>query len=371
MERDLFGGITGGMTFDSSLSESLDRSFSPEEYKGHILHNLDSLLKQRFPNNPAKQKIHPHTDRVTFSCPYCGDSMESDHKKRGNVILKGKFAGFYKCFNCGMFKPVSDFLRDYKIDAQLELINYLSSTKVDFKRQSYGSYDISVLINAQSIEGYAIEREELKKRYDLVEVSGTPILSWLRGRLQFEEERFLYNQEKGFLVILNLTKEGRILGYQRRNFDKRLEKYNTYNLRKIYDEMGKLEEIPEEIDVLSQLYRIAELDFGRKITLFEGPFDSFLFPNSVANAGASKGFPIDIPIRYFYDDDKKGREKAVEKLGQGKEVFLWTKFRNHIGLPYRKKWDLNDVAIWLKENNRNKPIYDLYFSDDSMDMLDI
>jgi predicted RNA-binding Zn-ribbon protein involved in translation (DUF1610 family) len=371
MNQDLFGGITEGMIFDSSLSESLDRSLSPEEYKGHIIHNLESLLKQRFPNNPGKQKIHPHTDRVTFSCPYCGDSMQSDYKKRGNVILKGKFTGYYKCFNCGMFKPVTAFLKDYKIDAELELINYLSSERVDFKKVSYGSYDISVLINAQSIEGYAIEREELKQKFNFVEVAGTPILSWLRGRLQFSEERFLYNYDKNFLVILNLTKEGRILGYQRRNFDKRIEKYNTYNLRKIYDEMGKTEEIPDAIDAISQIYGIAQLDFSRQITLFEGPLDAFLFPNSVANAGASKGFPIDIPIRYFYDDDQKGREKSVEKIEQQKEVFLWTRFRNHIGLPYRKKWDLNDVMIWLKENGKNRPIFDLYFSGDPLDALDI
>lgn len=371
MTENLFGGITEGMTFDSSLSDSLDKSLSPEEYKGHILHNLESLLRQRFSNNPAKQKIHPHTDRVTFSCPYCGDSMQSDYKKRGNVILKGKFAGYYKCFNCGVFKPVTEFLADYKINAELELVNYLSSTKTDFKKQSYGSYDISVLINAQSIEGYAIEREELKQKFNFVEVSGTPILSWLRGRLQFEEERFLYNYDKNFLVVLNLTRGGKIIGFQRRNFDKRLEKYNTYNLRKIYDEMGIDKEIPDEIDAISQIYRISEIDFSRKVTLFEGPLDAFLFQNSVANAGASKGFPIDMPLRYWYDDDQKGREKAVQKIEQGSEVFLWTRFRNHIGLPWRKKWDLNDVVMWLRENGKNKPIFDLYFSSDPMDALDI
>jgi predicted RNA-binding Zn-ribbon protein involved in translation (DUF1610 family) len=371
MNSDLLVGIGEGMIFDSSLSESLDRSFSPEEYKGHIIHNLESLLRQRFPNSPGKQKIHPHTDRVTFSCPYCGDSMESDHKKRGNIILKGKFAGFYKCFNCGIFKPVSAFLKDYKIDAELELVNYLSSTKLDFKKSSYGSYDISVLINAQSIEDHAIEREELKKRFDFVEVSGTPILSWLRGRLQFEEERFLYNYNKNFLVILNLTKEGRIIGYQRRNFDKRLEKYNTYNLRKIYGEMGDLREIPDSIEAISQIYGISQLDFSRKITLFEGPLDSFLFPNSVANAGASKGFPIDIPIRYFYDWDKKGIEKSVEKIQEGNEVFLWTKLRNDLDFPERKKWDLNELAIWLKANGKPRPAYDFYFSADPLDILDI
>jgi hypothetical protein len=371
MSTDIFGGISEGMNFDSSLSDSLDKSLSPGEYKSHITSTLETLLRERFSDNVNKQKIHPHVDRITFSCPYCGDSMESDYKKRGNIILKGKFTGFFKCFNCGVFKPVTSFLEDYKINPQLELINYLTSTKVDFKRPSYGSYDISVILNTQSIEEYAVEREELKQKFNLVEVAGTPILPWLRGRLQFENERFLYNYQSNYAVVLNLTKTGKILGFQRRNFKKGYEKYLTYNIQKIYKEFGLETEIPEEIDILSQIYRIAEVDFSRTITLFEGPLDAFLYHNSVANAGLQKGFPIDIPIRYWYDDDKEGRKKAVEKIESGNEVFLWTKFRNQIGLPWKKKWDLNDVKIWLKLNGRREPLYDMFFSADPMDILDI
>ena len=369
--NNLFGELSGGLTFDSSLSEALDKSLSLDEYKGRIINHLEPLLRQRFPNHAAKQKVYPHTDRISFACPYCGDSMQSDYKKRGNIILSGKFAGFFKCFNCGTFKSVDSFLKDYKIDLQLDLINYLSSTKGDFKRSSYGSYDISILMDAQTIEGYAIDREELKKRFNLTEIAETPILSWLRQRLQFVEERFLYNADHDFFVILNLTREGKILGFQRRNFDKRLEKYNTYNLRRIYEEFGKTEEIPEEVDILSQLYRITEVNFNRPITLFEGPLDAFLYPNSVANAGANKGFPIEIPLKYFFDDDPTGRKKAIQKISNGEEVFLWTKFKQDFQIPYRKKWDLSDILIFFRDNNIKTPIFDLYFSNDPLDGLDI
>lgn len=369
--EDLFGGISGGMTFDSSLSDSIDKSLSPAEYKGRIINLIIPLLRQRFPNHIGKQKIHPHTDRITFACPYCGDSMQSDYKHRGNVILSGKFAGYYKCFNCGMFKSVDNFLSDYEINPQLDLINYLSSTKGDFKKTSYGSYDISVLMDADAIEGYAIDREELKKKFNLIEVAGTQVLSWLKDRLQFDNERFLYHPNHDYLVILNLTRQGNILGFQRRNFDKRLEKYNTYNLAKIYSEVGLEKEIPEEIDILSQLYRISELDFNRPITLFEGPLDSFLLQNSVANAGLQKGFPIEIPLRYWYDDDHEGRKKALKKIEDQQQVFLWTKFKTQNGMPWRKKWDLNDLVIWFEENNKRIPIFDSYFSDDPLDSIDI
>ena len=371
MNQDLFGGITGGMTFDSSLSDSIDKSLSPDEYKGRIISHLRPLLAQRFPGHPGKQRPKPHTDRITFACPYCGDSMQSDYKLRGNIILSGKFAGFFKCFNCGMFKSVDNFFKDYKVDLQLDFVNYLSSTKGDFKKSSYGSYDISILMDAQTIEGYAIDREELKKRFSLVEVAESPKMSWLRWRLQFDEERFLFNVGHNYLVVLNLTKSGKILGFQRRNFDKGQEKYNTYHLQKIYNEFGWDKEIPDEVEVLSQIYKISEVDFNRPITLFEGPLDAFLFKNSVANAGLNKGFPIDIPLRYFLDDDTEGRKKSVKLIGERNSVFLWSKFRSEMGLPYRKKWDLNDVLIYFKENGIRTPFWDNYFSDDPLDAIDI
>jgi hypothetical protein len=371
MNKDLFGGITGGLTFDSSLSESIDQSLSPDEYRGRILNHLGPLLRQRFPNHPAKQKPKPHTDRISFSCPYCGDSMQSDYKMRGNIILSGKFAGYFKCFNCSIFKSVDSFLKDYKIDLQLDLINYLSSTKGDFKRTSYGSYDISILMDSKTIEEFAIDREELKKRFNLIEVAESPILPWLKRRLQYTEERFLFNVSENYLAILNLTKGAKVLGFQRRNFEKRQEKYMSYNLRKIYEMLGKTEEIPEEVDVLSLLYRITEVNFDRVVTLFEGAFDAFLLPNSVANTGANKGLPIEIQLRYWFDDDKTGRLKAFEKIENDEEVFLWMKFKADYNLPFRKKWDLSDVLIWGKENNIKFNSFDLYFSKDPLDAIDI
>jgi predicted RNA-binding Zn-ribbon protein involved in translation (DUF1610 family) len=369
--EDIFGGISGGLTFDSSLSESLDKSLSIDEYKARIHSHLEPLLRERFAGQSGKQKIFPHVDRVTFSCPYCGDSMQSSYKKRGNIIFQGKFAGHFKCFNCGTFKGVDDFFKDYNITLQLDFVNYLIENKGNFKRASYGNYNLSILMDTEKIEGYAIDREELKKRFSLVEIDKSPLVPWLRKRLQFDDNRFLYNSQYDYLVILNLTTNGKILGFQRRNFDKKLEKYNTFNLRRIYKEFEWDKEIPEEIDVLSQLYKIFEMDFNRPVYLFEGPLDAFLLPNSVANAGLSKGFPIEMPLRYWLDDDKDGRQKAILLLSEGEYVFLWDKFKREYGLPFRKKWDLNDVFIYLKENNIKPPFFDKYFSNDPLDTIDI
>lgn len=364
--------ISSFADFSLDISEDLDYTISYDEFKSNSFKIFENIVRQRFSGHPGKQKVHIHTDRITGACPYCGDSMQNDYKHRGNIILKGKFAGYFKCFNCGTFKDINSFLRDYNITPDLEFINYIASTKTDFKRTSYGTYDISVLFNTHAIDEFAIDRADIKKRYDLIEVANTPIISWLRNRLQFEDERFLYNPKFKFLIILNLTKKGKVLGFQKRNFDKRFEKYNTYNLTKIYSEMAIIDkEIPPDIDALSQIYKITEIDFSRPITLFEGPLDAFLFTNSVANAGAAKSFPLDIPIRYWYDADKMGRSKSIEKIGQGSDVFLWEKIASSLNLPYREKWDLSDLKIWAKENNIKLPNFNNYFSSDPLDAIDI
>jgi len=353
------------------MNEDLDKTLSFDEYKSSVGELFHKILLKRFPNEVQKQRIQPHVDRITGACPYCGDSTQNLSKKRGNIILKGKFAGHYKCFNCGTFKDVDKFLKDFKIDAKLDLVNFLSESKGNLKTSNYGSYDISVLMDTKTIELFALDRELLKDKMNLVEIEGTSVQKWLRARLQYENERFLYNAPNNYLVILNLTHDNKIIGFQKRNFRKGQEKYNTYTLRKIYSLLDIDKEIPEEVDILSQIYKISEINFGNPVTLFEGPLDAFLYKNSVANAGANKGFPIEIPLRYWFDDDNTGRKLALDKIGKGEAVFLWTKFKTDYNLPYRKKWDLNDLLLWFKEQNKRIPYFDNYFSQDPLDSIDI
>lgn len=364
-----------GMDFDSSLLSNFDKTLTEEEYISKLTTDLNNILIRKFPNNPIKQQVRVHNDRITIACPYCGDSVHDIYKKRGNLILKGKFAGFYKCFNCETFKKIDKFLEDFGINVDIDTINYLSSSTGDFKTASYGKYDISILIDNETIDGYAIDRSEIKARLGLIEVSTSPILPWLHKRLQYEEERFLYNPKHNYLVILNLTKDKKVLGFQIRPFKLKpgQSKYKTYTLSKIYEILKINKQVPSELDVLSQIYKISEINFNRPIILFEGPLDAFLCKNAIANAGATKSLPIELPIRYWYDEDSKGTEKSIEKLNQGEYVFLWKKFRNEFEIPWRKKWDLNDILLWFKQNNKKFPwaTIDIYFSNDPFDLLDL
>ena len=367
MSEILFQG--GEEFFDSSLSEALDKTIDIKEYTGRITSLLEPILINRFPSILPKQNIKTHKDRINFACPYCGDSMESSYRKRGNIILEGKHKGYYKCFNCGVFKSVINFLEDYKVKLDLDVINYVSNNTGDFVHSNNSKYDVSILMNLDEIEKYAIDRTELKNKFGLIEASDSPIWSWLTKRLQYTKENFLYSPSKNYILILNLTKSGKILGAQKRLFHG-LNKYLTFTNSKLNELLGNNKK-SDEIDTISTLFGICNLNLNQPITIFEGPLDSFLFRNSIGNAGAQKSFPLDIERRYWFDDDKTGKKKTLKHLEEGNQVFLWERFKRDMGLPYRKKWDLNDVMLWIKGENKNVPLFENYFSNDPLDILDV
>ena len=98
-------------------SQSFDASshltMTKEEFVSEITPKIQDILKKVFPGNSAKQKIRVHRDRISFAAPCCGDSAHDNYKKRGNIILEGKFKNLYKCFNCGTCMSVQNFLKMY------------------------------------------------------------------------------------------------------------------------------------------------------------------------------------------------------------------------------------------------------------------
>ncbi len=362
--------ILRGGNFDSSLS-NIDDTVSESEYRIRLVSLLQSILDKCFPNNWAKRRIRVHNDRINFSCPYCGDSVKNSNKKRGNFILTGKYSGWYKCHNCGEAKRIDKFFEDYKVNLDLSIINYIAKGINDFASYSNVKFDMSLFLDMDSIDEYAIDRQEFLKYFNLIEVKESPVWSWLKNRMQYDSTKFLYNSRLNHLIILNLTPSGKILGLQKRTF-KGPNKYLTYTLQKIYELMKKdPKKIPDEINVLSQIFNICLIDYSQPIILLEGPMDSFLIKNSIANAGANKNLPLDIPLKYLYDKDETGVKKSLENINHGYEVFLWERFLKDIGAPYRKKWDINDIFIWARSNNIKVPNILNYFSDNPLDIIDL
>jgi hypothetical protein len=234
-------------------------------------------------------------------------------------------------------------------------------------------YDMSYLLDMDSIEKFAIDREEFKIHFEYKEVTECTIISWLNNRLQFNYGKYLMDVKNNKLIILNLTKGGKILGIQKRLFAG-TNKFETFKLKKLYEIMAK--PINEEdnwdyLDTLSMLFNICLIDFNKPVIIFEGPMDSFLCNNSIANTGANKTMPIDIPVKYWYDYDKTGVKKSIEYIEKSQPVFLWSKFIQDYELPNRPKWDFNDFVIYAKDHGIKIPNFNKYFSNDPLDILDI
>jgi len=374
MFSNVNNNISGEMGFDSSLLNTMDSQLTVQEYRERLTLLLQPILDHQFSGNPPKRIIRPYHDRISFACPYCGDSMKNNYAKRGNFILGGKHNGFFKCHNCGEFKRIDRFFKDFKIELKLDAINYLMDNIGDFKTYANTKYDMSVLLDMDNLDKYAIDRQEFLNCFGLVEVTDTPVWSWLVNRLQFQKDKFLYHTDKNYLLILNLTQSGKILGAQKRKFSK-TNRFETYKLSKLYEKMEKSLDLNEEqlnyLDTLSMIFNICLINFSKPITLFEGPMDAFLFKNAIANTGANKELPIDLNIRFFYDCDDTGKRRSLEHIEQKQEVFLWDKFLRNLDIPYRKKYDWNDILIWAKKENVSLPLIDTFFSADPLDAIDI
>jgi len=356
----------------SDLSD-IDKSISVSEFKTSIISNVEPILSSIFANCTPKQKARPYHDRVAIACPICGDSTKNFHAKRGNFILAGKHIGYYKCHNCGAFMRIDNFFKEFNIALKLDVINYLSNVVNNYEHNQNIKYDMSYLLDMESIEKFAIDREEFKTRFGYKEVTECAIVSWLNKRLQFNYKKYLMDVKDNKLIILNLTRGGGILGIQKRLFAGP-NKFETFKLKKLYTLMEKVIDETDNwdyLDTLSSLFNICLIDFNKPVIIFEGPMDSFLYNNSIANTGANKTMPIDIPVKYWYDYDKTGIKKSIEYIEKGQSVFLWSKLIKEYELPNRLKWDLNDLVIYMKEHNLKISSFNKYFSNDPLDILDI
>lgn len=373
--------ISNIFSLSSTTSEDIfdfDSSTSKEELIDEIMPKLQQILVERFPDNPQKQKIKIYSDRISFAAPCCGDSMKDYSKKRGNIILEGKFQNSYKCHNCGTYMSLSSFFKKYNHPLSLSSISYVSSHKPNTQSTFSSDASINYLFDLNLIEQYSVTKQYLKEKLNLEECSDAEKNSayyYLINRKQFNYSKFLYSRSDNLLFVLNLTPNNNIIGIQTRSlnqFYKGSSKYKTYNLSNIYKLLLKEEkEVPDEVNKLSMLFNSLLVNYNVPVTVVEGPMDSFLIKNCIALCGAGKHIGFDLNYRYLFDYDKTGIKHTIEMLENGSAVFLWSKLIKDYNLPKREKWDINDLVIYCYNNNIRFPNLDKYFSSDNLDLLDI
>lgn len=360
--------------FDTSAI-SADKHITKDELIKEMLVKLDIILKREFPGNPQRQKVKVHKDRLSFAAPCCGDSATDNSKKRGNIILEGRFRNMYKCHNCGVCMSVNNFFKKYGQNLSFDAISYLvdnsGSALYSDSSRAFGE----TIYDTEEIERLAVNREWFKQAFNLQECNaGGAAYSYLVSRKQYSFNKFLYNPTHQLLFILNLTRNGGIIGIQVRHMAPGYQgpKYKTYSLSKIYETFLKSGyKIPDEIDTISMIFNILCIDYSRDVIVTEGPMDSFLLPNAIALCGAGKHVSFPFGCKYLFDSDKEGRKHSLEYINSGNRVFLWEKFKRDNGIPDQRKWDINDVLIWAEKNNVKLTKLDDYFSDDTLDIIDI
>lgn len=347
---------------------------------------VSSVLRSRFPGDAERQYIDGKGVRLNFCCPYCGDSYDP-RKKRGNMYVNWLY---FKCYNggCEKYTDFTWFLKDFghyddltddeKVAAKLSIDESKKTARLTQMR----SYEMNLsAMSGTDFSKALIPRVDLMKAAKLWNIyPDSPTGVYLTKRQQTIDNRFAWDNYKKRLFIFNLDKTGEwVFGMQTRQFgeaEKTGSKYKTYHVEDIWFKFMKRTdpaflESMSKINHLSTLFGLLHINFGGMITLFEGPLDHFLFPNSVATCSINNPWPFDLDNkRWFQDNDDAGRKKALEYLEAGDSVFMWKKFLSDYEVPSHKVKDLNDLRVieWAKNVKFD---FEGYFTEHKLDAINI
>lgn len=380
------------LTLELDTSSLTAANITEEQFEEGIYDKVQNILIKEFPETKQKQVIKRETTGIKFACPICHDSAYDPKKKRGHIAFRGKHAGLYTCFNsCGSM-PLKKFFKYFGTDLSLTDINYISNNFNNENNSPDLSNNITTnIINKDEAYNLAVDRNYIKDILGLQDIGReTTPLAWnyLINRCQYSNHnRFLYSDKYNQILILNLV-DDRVLGMQIRNLVPKAgqAKYLTMTLDKMRSAMLRDNTpIPETIAKLSTVFNIFNVDFSRTsfkpIFVTEGPFDAFLLPNCIALSGANKNFSMQFPFWYVFDRDETGNEHAIEKMKQGYNVFLWSKFMSDFKIPdinpyitsgNKRKWDITDVKKYFRDLKINQKIpWGRYFSNNILDALNI
>lgn len=364
----------------------------------NIKNKIQDILNKKFANdNYIKRKIDVYHDRLNFCCPYCNDSRTDIRKKRGNLYLDT--LRFF-CFNCGHSTGVNRLLSDFNEDLSNEdkiVVHEIQQNAKKFeKRVSSGQGSMSMNL----LDKLGIPKMIFFKQLGIISpYKNERASSYLKSRMINIQDwkYFAYDPKTDELYILNLTPGEKIIGFQIRQLNPNSIKsrYISKRMTRLYadvfnkdinhivevvlskeplgekyiQEEDGIENIVANLDRLSGIFNIMNVNMNQPITIMEGPIDSLAIPNSIALQGASKqldGFFDNIEnVRFVYDNDKAGKQAAIKKLKSHKTVFLWTQYLNKIDAKVNIK-DLNDLQ---KANLFDLNKIEECFTEDEFDVM--
>ena len=364
----------------------------------NIKNKIQDILNNKFAKDSyIKRKIDVYHDRLNFACPYCGDSRSDNRKKRGNLYLDSLR---YHCFNCGEHAGINSLLHHFGEELSLDdkiAVHEIQQNSKKFERKVSGN---QASMSMTLLDKLAIPKDILFKQLGITSPyrDGTASAYLKSRKIDIRDWKyFAYSPLTAELYILNISPLDRVIGYQIRQLDPKSNKqrYTSYRLTKIYsdvfnkdingiverlllkeslgqkyiEEEDGIENIVANLDRLSGLFNIMNVNMSQPLTIMEGPIDSLAIANSIALQSAAKhldGFFDEIEnVRYLFDNDKTGREKSLQKLKEHKSVFLWGQYLKMIDTNEKIK-DVNDLQ---KKNLFNIDDIEKCFSDDEFDAM--
>ena len=364
----------------------------------NIKNKIQEILNKKFANDSyIKRKIDVYHDRLNFSCPYCGDSRSYVRKKRGNLYLDSLR---FHCFNCshstGINRFLSDFNEELSNEDKIAVHEIQQNAKKFEKRVSSTQSSMSMTL----LNKLAIPKDILFKQLGIISpYKDITASNYLKSRMINIKDwkYFAYNPLTKELYILNTSPSDRVIGFQIRQLDPKSHKqrYTSSRLTKIYsdvfnrdingiverlllkeplgqkyiEEEDGVENIVANLDRLSGIFNIMNVNLSQPLTIMEGPIDSLAIANSIALQSAAKhldGFFDEVEnVRYLFDNDKTGKEMSLKKMKNHKKVFLWGQYLDMI----KSKTNIKDINDLQKQNLFNIDIIEKCFSDDEFDAM--
>ena len=364
----------------------------------NIKNKIQEILNKKFANDSyIKRKIDVYHDRLNFSCPYCGDSRSDVRKKRGNLYLDSLR---FHCFNCshstGINRFLSDFNEELSNEDKIAVHEIQQNAKKFEKRVSSTQSSMSMTL----LNKLAIPKDILFKQLGIISpYKDITASNYLKSRMINIKDwkYFAYNPLTKELYILNTSPSDRVIGFQIRQLDPKSHKqrYTSSRLTKIYsdvfnrdingiverlllkeplgqkyiEEEDGVENIVANLDRLSGIFNIMNVNLSQPLTIMEGPIDSLAIANSIALQSAAKhldGFFDEVEnVRYLFDNDKTGKEMSLKKMKNHKKVFLWGQYLDMI----KSKTNIKDINDLQKQNLFNIDIIEKCFSDDEFDAM--
>lgn len=364
----------------------------------NIKNKIQEILNKKFANDSyIKRKIDVYHDRLNFSCPYCNDSRSDVRKKRGNLYLDSLR---FHCFNCshstGINRFLSDFNEELSNEDKIAVHEIQQNAKKFEKRVSSSQSSMSMTL----LDKLAIPKDILFKQLGIISpYKDVTASNYLKSRMINIKDwkYFAYNSLTKELYILNTSPLNRVIGFQIRQLDPKSHKqrYTSNRLTKIYsdvfnkdingiverlllkeplgqkyiEEEDGVENIVANLDRLSGIFNIMNVNLSQPLTIMEGPIDSLAIVNSIALQSAAKhldGFFDEVEnVRYLFDNDKTGKEMSLKKMKNHKKVFLWGQYLDMI----KSKTNIKDINDLQKQNLFNIDIIEKCFSDDEFDAM--